>query len=75
MGSKRQMTQAKRAREQAVKEKRALKQERKRNAAAAREAEANGGAPLVEREGEQPTEGELEAQDDPAVGSTAERTA
>jgi hypothetical protein len=36
MGSKRQMTMAKRAREEAVKLRRAQKQERKREAAAAR---------------------------------------
>lgn len=43
--SKRQMTMAKRTREQAVKERRALKKEKKQAAAAERLAQAAGGTP------------------------------
>lgn len=57
MSGKRQMTMAKRAREQAVKERRALKQEKKRAAAAARSARAADGMPPADAERELGQEG------------------
>lgn len=52
MSAKRQMTMAKRAREQAVKERRALKQEKKQAAAAARSARGADRMPPAYAEGE-----------------------
>jgi hypothetical protein len=63
--SKRQMTMAKKTREQAVRERRERKQEKKQAAAAARLARANGTLPAEELEDETPIAEQNDSGDSP----------